>query len=426
MISVDEALDLVLAEIEPQRSQSIDLTRAAGRILAEPIAAGHDAPPFDNSAMDGFAVRCSDLADAGRESPNTLPLQGEIIAGDDGSLELQAGATLRINTGAPLPAGSEAVVPIEDVDLSESEVRFFGSVPTGQHIRRAGEDFKKGQQMLAAGHRIEPRALGLLASLGVRQVPVARRPRLALIASGDELVEPGRPLAAGQIYNSSRYSLIPMLTSFGAEVHDLGVVGDDRARTREILEEALTYDIAITTGGVSMGSHDFIRPTLHELGAREIFWKVKQRPGKPLFTARTDRTLCLCLPGNPVSVFVTALIYARAALLKMQGAAQIALPWRSVQAGADFAKRPGLTVFARADWAEAAGDDGDGGDGGSMGSNRAEAGGPHPPRIVPSGRQGSHQFSTLSSSAGLVRLPEESGPVTAGEGIDFLDFDLLF
>lgn len=407
MIGVQAALDQLLAEVDAQPVQSTDLLNAAGRFLAEPVAAPRDAPPFDNSAMDGFAVRCADLAAAASDSPVVLPLHGEIIAGTGAAPKLEPGATLRINTGAPLPDGAQAVVRVEDVEIGEGNVKFFAPVPEGLAVRRAGEDFKAGATLLRPGRRIDSRCIGLLASLGLTRVPVARLPRVALLASGDELREPGEPLAFGQIYNSSRYALQPLLRSFGAEVHDLGKVGDTPEATREALGRGFEFDALITTGGVSMGTHDFIRPVLIELGARQIFWKVKQRPGRPIFIAKKDRTLCFGLPGNPVSVFVTALVYVRAALLRMQGATDVDLPWRPAVAAAAFKKKVGLTFFARADYA----------------GKSVDAG---LPALVPSAGQGSHQFSAFSSSAGLVRIPEDSGDVRPGQSVEFLEFDRLF
>lgn len=406
MISVEEALNKVLAETPGPVRQSVGLSEASGRYAIDAVAAPFDAPPFDNSAMDGFCVICADLDRAGPKNPVSLRLTGEVIAGDGSERALAAGQTLRINTGAPVPEGCEAVVRIEDVEVDEESVTFRSGVKAGEAIRRAGEDFRSGQTILEAGRQLDPRAVGVIASLGMDRVAVARRPRVALIASGDELVEPGAPLERGQIYNSSRYALAPLLGSFGAEVHDLGCVGDTRVATREALGRCFGFDALITTGGVSMGSHDFIRPTLVELGAREVFWKVKERPGMPIFFARAEKTLCFGLPGNPVSVFVTALLYVRAALLKMQGMRQVELPWSGAIAGSAFRKKAGLTTFMRA-----------------VEEGNDESG---LPRVVPSSAQGSHQFSGLAASAGLVKLGEESTGAEAGERVDYLAFERLF
>lgn len=406
MLSVDEALKLVLAEVDPQPAEGVDLLRAAGRILAAPIAASHSAPPFDNSAMDGFAVRSADLLLASRESPVALVYQGEVIAGDGRAYCVEEKKTLRINTGAPLPASADAVVKIEDIERAEGSVKFFAPAAAGQNIRRAGDDFRKGARMLEAGRRLGPPQIGLLASLGVARVPVARQPRVALLTTGDELVEPGLPLAAGQIYDSTRLALDPLLNSFGADLHPLGRVGDNAEATRKKLADGFDFDVLITTGGVSMGSHDFVRPGLLGLGAREIFWQVKQRPGKPMFFARKGRTLCFGLPGNPVSVFVTTLLYVRAALLKMQGASDVSLPWSKALAAGTFRETRGLTTFSRANFAD----------------------GPRsvPAKLVPASMQGSHQFSALSAAAGLVRIAEGEGDIAAGAEIDFLEFSRLF
>jgi len=406
MLSVEQALDLVLEAARPLPGQTIDLRNAGGRFLTETIRAAHDSPPFDNSAMDGYAVRCVDLEGSGKDHPVTLALQGEVIAGDGDGRPLEAGKTLRINTGAPIPSGSDAVVQLERVGVVDDGVRFEAPPRPGLNIRRRGEDYQTGSPMLEAGQCLDARAVGLLASLGLAAVPVGRRPSVALLASGNELVEPGGSLQTGQIYNSSRYCLGALVASFGGEVHDLGVVADTREATLDALGRGLEFDVLITTGGVSMGSHDLIRPTLLELGARQILWKAKQKPGKPIFLAQTDRTLCFGLPGNPVSFFVMALVYMRGALRKMQGAREWDLPWEPAVAAGTFKGSPTLTVFARADFAP---DD-----------PTSEQGGP--PRLVPSTGQGSHQFSALAGAAGLVRIPEGTTEIHPGETVDFLDF----
>ncbi len=408
MLSVTQALVQLLSEVTPLSIRSCSLAHAHGRILAEDLVSSHDSPPFDVSAMDGFAVRAVELKQATVEQPVVLPVQLEIAAGDRGGRLLEAGHAIRINTGAPIPRGAEAVVKIEDVKLEGSHVKFNSAIQAGTAIRRAGEDYRAGETMLQAGTPLDPAALGLIASLGIAEFKIARPPRVALVSSGDELVEPGHPIGHGQIYNSNRYALIPLLSSWGAEVHDLGCVGDDLEATREILNRGLEYDLIVTTGGVSMGSRDLIRPTLLELGAREIFWKVKQRPGLPIFACvkeRPDgsRTIGLGLPGNPVSVFVTAWVYARAALLKMQGASNLELPWRVAVAGADFQKPLDLTSFVRANYGSPPSKDG-------------------LPVVVPSRGQGSHQFAALAQSAGIVKLEEGVSGAVKGEHVMFLEW----
>lgn len=407
MISVNKALDLILAETSQPKQQWTHLSNAAGRYLAEPACASHDAPPCDNAAMDGFAVHGNDLALAGSSAPVRLPIQGEISAGATVPTHLESGKVWRINTGAPLPEGADAVVQIEHVETSDSHATFTAPARPGLNIRRAGEDFRLGQTLIESGWRLDARAIGVLASLGIDRIAVHRRPRVALLSSGDEIIEPGLPLEFGQIYNSSGHALPPLLEAFGAEVHDLGQVGDTLEETRAALERGLAYDMLVTTGGVSMGSRDFIRPALMEIGAREVFWKVSQKPGKPIFLAKHDSTLCFGLPGNPISVFVTALIYVRAAVLKFQGASQVDPPWRAIETGADFKASPSVTVFARADL--------------NMDNPSGAT-----PKAIPSTRQGSHQFSSLITAAGLVRLEPGAGTIPAGALVDFLEFDRLF
>jgi len=413
MISVNEALDRVLDLARAMPRQSVGLRQATGRYLADSVVAKYASPPFDTSAMDGFAVRAADLAEANENSPVRMPLAGEILAGRPADAPLAPGKVVGINTGAPVPEGADAIVPVERTrSLGEGgargeEVEILRAPSAGDHIRRAGEDFGVGEVLLGGGLKIDSRTTGLLASLGYGEVSVTRRPRVAVMSSGSELVEPGNPLGPGQIYNSNLFALTDLLTAFGAEVHPLGVVRDKPEETRAGLEAGFGYDVLVTTGGVSMGTRDLIRPTLLELGADEIFWKVRQRPGKPLFFAKMDATLCFGLPGNPVSVLTAAIIYLRPAILKMLGATSIDLPWENAIAGADFPKKKGLTFFARADRAR-----------NSPGDEKSEDG---PVTVVPSTGQGSHQMKSFALAAGIVRLPEQAETVEAGAAVEFVD-----
>lgn len=409
MLGVEEALQLVIGSARLLEPRSVGLRDAAGRFLAADVRAAHDSPPFDTSAMDGMAVRAADLRSASAASPVLLPLDGEVSAGANVTPALRPGAALRINTGAPLPAGADAVVRIEDVVLDTGapgagRVSFSAPCAEAANLRRRGEDFAAGSVVLTAGRRLNAAAVGVLASLGCDSAPVTRPPRVALFSTGDEIVEPGQPLPPGSIYNSSRYALMPLLAGFGAEVHDMGRLPDEPAATLRALERGLDFDAVVTTGGVSMGSRDFVRPALHDLGAEEIFWKVRQRPGKPLVFATHGGTLFFGLPGNPVSVFVTALVYVRAALLRLQGASDLGLPWRMAAVARPFRGARDLTVFARADLAT-------GGEAGDL------------PSVVPAPAQGSHQFSGLASSAGLVLIPEGTEQLPAGDRVRFLSFE---
>lgn len=399
MISVREAVEATIAAAPRPGTERVRVAEAAGRVLREEIRAPHDSPPFDVSAMDGYAVLARDLERASEAAPVALPVAGEANAGG-GATILEPGTALRINTGAPVPAGADAVVPVERVVARGDRVEFREPVAAGFAIRRAGEDYRAGRAMARPGRRLDPVGLGLLASMGLAEVEVARRPRVALLATGDELVEPGRPLGFGQIYNSTRPALAALLRAWGAEVADLGTASDEPGATRDALARGLEFDMLVTTGGVSMGSRDLVRPTLLELGAAEVFWKVAQRPGKPLFVARraTDgrETLCMGLPGNPVSVVATAILYARAALLAMQGADFRAIPATRAIARADFRGAPGLTVFARA-------------------IREADGG------LVPASGQGSHQFAALAESDALAIVPPDRETVRAGEEIDAID-----
>lgn len=429
MVSVDQALDLILARVNPTPVEIVALRLAAGRALASDAAAPHDSPPFDTSAMDGFAVRAADLAksESGAAPDPTqgfriLRIQSEASAGDADRATLGPGRAVRINTGAPLPHGADAVVRIEDARIEGDLARLPAGIAVGLAVRRAGEDYRNGQTLLRAGRRLDSRAIGLLASLGMAAVPVHRRPRVGVMSSGDEIVEPGEPLRFGQIHDSNRHALMTLLEGFGAEVHDLGRVPDDRAEVRRALERGFEFDFLVTAGGVSMGTKDFIRPTALELGVEEIVYQVRQRPGKPLFVARgaDSGALMFGLPGNPVSVMVTALIYARAAILTAQGRADAAPPWTRAILTEPISKPEGWTVFARADFApdEAAES--------AAGAAPSEIEGHGArPRVKPSPGQGSHQFSALAAADGLLRLGETATNPRPGDEVDFLNLSLV-
>lgn len=423
-LSVSEALERILAECPPPAPEpdGVPLSEASGRATFRALEARHDSPPFDTSAMDGYAVRVADLAGAAPDRPVRLPVQGEVAAGPGVPAPLAPGHAARINTGGVLPEGADAVVPVErtrevrsgrggeDGDGPDAPlVEFDAAPPPGLSIRRRGEDYRAGDRMIPVGRRLSVFEVGLAASLGFARVPVARRPRAGVLSTGDELVEPGGELGPGRIHDSTRHALLPMIAGWGAEAIDLGTVRDDPEAIRERLAAGLEFDVLVTTGGVSMGTRDLVRPTLLALGVREVFHGVRQRPGKPMFFGRRegDRPcLCFGLPGNPVSVMVTALVHLRAALLAMQGveAAERELPWEPAVAEARFEAPPGLTLFARA--------------------NRLADRAPGPVRVAPADGQGSHQFASLARSSGIVRV-EPGGRVEPGETIPFLDLTRL-
>lgn len=311
-------------------SETVRLDRAMGRIIARGVVSQVTVPPLDNSAMDGYAVRAADCGTPGV----ALKVAQRIPAGQVGQ-PLAAGTAARIFTGAPIPPGADAVVMQEDT-FCEGEAVMLRSIPVaGQHIRRAGEDMRAQEEVLAPGTRLGAAELGLVAAAGATTVEVTRPLRVAILSTGDELAEPGQPLAPGQIYNSNRVSLKALLAGLPVEIRDLGVLADNLAATRTALEAAAAdADVILSTGGVSVGEEDHVKAAVQSLG-RLDFWKVAMKPGKPLAFGNIGEADFLGLPGNPVSAFATFCLFARPFLLKRMGASRVlyrAFPVRAAHA----------------------------------------------------------------------------------------------
>jgi molybdopterin molybdotransferase len=327
MISVTEARNLIAENITVMEPETVPLAKCAGRVLSNAVLARLNQPLFDNSAMDGFAIRAIDLRGASETEPVALPLAGTIAAGAQPARELGAGECLQIMTGAPLPAGANAVVMVEATSGFESDpVRFYQAPVVGQAIRRKGEETAVGELLFAKGHRLRAFDPGLVASHGIAQLDVFGQPRVSIINTGNELRDPNNELEPGQIYNSNKYTLPGLVEQGAGETISLLTVDDDRQNLQAALSDALENSgIVITTGGVSMGRYDQIRSLLTDLGVTEVFWKVKQKPGKPLYFGTQGSKLVFGLPGNPVSVLVTFMEYVWPALFQLQGAAEPAL-----------------------------------------------------------------------------------------------------
>ncbi len=324
MIELEEALSRLLGSIVPLASEIVPLRQAAGRFLATSILAPIPLPPFDNSMFDGYAVRAADASQASREIPARLRIIGEVPAGSAWPGSLNEGEAVRIFTGAPLPAGADAIVMQEDTVLDSSEpgaVRILEVSRPWEGVRFAGEDVKAGQEAAKAGDRLTAARLGLLAALGFGEICVARKPVVGIFSTGDELMPPGGRLQPGQIFESNRACLIPLLESAGATVRDFGIVRDGLAATAAALKEAFApCDAVVTSGGVSVGEHDHVKPALELAGGRLDLWRVSIKPGKPFAFGKLDGKCLFGLPGNPISAMVTCLLLVRPALLRMQGA----------------------------------------------------------------------------------------------------------
>lgn len=317
MLSADRALEIILSSISPGEVEIAELREAHHRVLAQEIVAAEDVPPFDNSGMDGYAVRSEDVA----RVPIELRLVGEVKAGQAAAGELGHGEAIRIMTGGKVPLGADAVVQIEWTEsVDGTSVRVLNSVPSGHNIRRAGEDIRRGQKVFGKGSELRAAELGVLASLGKKTVEVYRVPHVAVLGTGNELVDIDQPLTPGKIRNSNSYALLALLRETNVLSVDLGVAADDRSDLREKILRGLESDVLVTTGGASVGSYDLVQEVLREIGAEIKFWKVNIKPGMPLLFGLYIGKPVFGLPGNPVSTFVTFIRFVRPALRKMMGA----------------------------------------------------------------------------------------------------------
>ncbi|OHB27055.1 MAG: molybdopterin molybdenumtransferase MoeA [Desulfuromonadaceae bacterium GWC2_58_13] len=341
-ISFEEARRRILDAVRPLPPETIPLLDAVGRAIAEPLIATRDMPRFDNSAMDGYAVRAEDCR------PGTvLKVTGYIPAGGRAEPPLEPGCAVRIMTGAPLPPGADAVVPFEETDEGSVRVLLRGQARTRDHIRFRGEDIAVGQLVMDAGTALRPPEISLLASFGQARVSVHGRPRVAILSTGDELVELGQPLSDETIVNSNSWSLAAAVKEIGAEPVMLGIARDNLASLREKLSAGLACDALITSAGVSAGDRDLVREVLAELGVEQLFWKIDIKPGRPTAFGMKGAVPVFSLPGNPVSSMITFEEFARPALLKMMGHRQVLKPLIKATLKQPVRKRPGRTHFLR-------------------------------------------------------------------------------
>jgi len=397
LTDLETARDLVLDRARPLGGEPVALHDARGRVLAEDVISDEPVPGFDNSAMDGFAVRSADTAAAAESSPVVLRLVGESRAGVPAATELAQGEAIAISTGAVVPAGADAVVPVERAISRDGSVELVEAVPRGRHLRRAGEDVEPGQTVISRGTRIRPAELGVLASVGRESVLCSKRPAVAVLTTGDELVPPGSPLRPGEIRNSNAYSIPALAEAAGAPVVAVETVGDDPAATAEAVGRILEADVAVVCGGVSVGEHDHVRPALAELGVREVFWGIALKPGKPTwFGTRGEGNLVFGLPGNPVSAMVTFMLLVRPALAVLSGADPSALRGSGVL-DEDLPRAPNRTHAVRCRLSFAA-------DGWHLRST---------------GAQGSHVLTSMLGADCVAILPADGREFRAGERVEF-------
>lgn len=379
MRSVADAQADVIAAVARVAGQRVALAAAHGRILAAAITAGRPLPGFTNSAMDGFAVRSTEL-------PARLPVAGAIAAGDLDPPALAAGTAVRIMTGAPLPAGADAVVMFEDAQADGDHVA-LPATRAGEHVRRTGEDVAVGARVLAPGVRLGSGEIGILAALGIAEVEVARPPRVAIVATGNELVDVATTPRPGQLVDSSAHMLAAQIRDAGGAPSYLGIGRDDRAALARLIQTAVGHDVLVTTGGVSAGDHDHVLAALRDAGVELAFWKVAMKPGKPFAFGKSAAagTPVFALPGNPVSSWVAFELFVRPALLAMQGAAFASRPRVPVELPAGYGKPAGRAHYLRATVVR---------DGA---------------RLVATlhGKQGSAMLSSLAGVGALVEIPAD-------------------
>lgn len=400
LTSIEEAHSKIIAAALPLGVETRALAESLGAVLAEDVVAAYDLPPFDNSAMDGFALRASDTAGAAAGRPTELKVVDTVAAGHTPAKSVASGEATRIMTGAPMPSGADAVAQVEITREAGDLVLVEEPVKPGKNVRKAGGDVVAGDTVLKAGAVLGAAEIGMAASLGLGALPVHRRPRVAIISTGSELVEVGKPLGPGQIHNSNGYSLRALCQQVGAEADMLGVVADDRAATKELMAKGLEYDVLLTSGGVSVGAFDFVKEVQDELGVERLLWGIAMKPGKPVVFGKRDHTLVFGLPGNPVSAMVSFELFVRPALLRLMGCVHTARPRHKAVMAEDLGSlKERVHVVRVRVWRE--------------GTEW---------KATSTGDQGSARMSSMVGANGLVFVPAASTGFKAGDEVDVVMF----
>jgi len=410
MLSIEQALERCLGTVPPVSTEEVALHDAYGRILAEDVHAVSPLPPWDNSAMDGFAVRAADTADANSGDGDIDPCAEQevssaggpwlditetIPAGQVGQKTIGPGQAARIMTGAPVPEGTTAIVMREHATAAADRVQIHQAAAAGAHIRRRGEDVQAGQLVLSKGQTLSPSAVGLAASVGRSHLTVAVRPTVGIVATGDELVADGKPLGPGQIYSSNTAALVGLVRAAGAIAIDCGIAPDTLDGTRAAFERASAADLIISTGGVSVGDFDVVKDAMAELGAEMQFWKVRMKPGKPLALGIIGSTPAFGLPGNPVSAQVGFLQFVRPWIQAAMGSTEPYLPVIEAQIAHSYTKRPGRAELVRVVLQQ----------------------GPDGWTVRTTGGQGSGSQTSMAAADGLMMVDVDTAEILAGDTV---------
>ena len=404
MLEVEQALETILARAASVGTERVFLSEAHRRVLAEDIFAPIAVPPFDNSAVDGYAVIAADTAGASRETPVELQIIGEIMAGQTPTVPLQNGTAIRIMTGAPIPDNADAMIMVEDTELRETQaVAIYEAARCGQFVRRSGGDIQAGQLALERGTVLHAAELGVLASIGTAEISVYRLPRVAVVSTGDEIIDVGTSsaLSPGKIWDSNRYTLAALVAEAGGILHSLTHIPDDYTATKQAFQhlasDDLGADIIVTAGGVSVGERDYVKPVLEELGQLEL-WRIAMKPGKPLAFGQIGKSLFFGLPGNPVSAMVTFDLFVRPVIQKMLGKTEINRPLVQATLTEDVSHESGRREYVRAQ---------------TVLENGMW-------KATPTGSQASNRLSSMAGANSLLVLPADTNDYATGAIIDCL------
>ena len=395
MITVDEALNKILSNIYPLGVEKVSSLDALGRVIAEDIYVNRDIPPLDNSAMDGYALRFEDIQIASSNNPIRLEVIEDLPAGFISKKKLERGKAIRIMTGAPIPKGADAVIPVEETKKEDGSVLIFKAASMGENIRKSGEDVKKGDCVISRGDTIRPAEVGMLASVGRSFVSVYQRPLVAILCTGDELVDVDGDLDEVKIISSNSYTLGAQVRDCGAIPLQLGIAKDREEEIEEKLRQGLRADVIISSAGVSVGDYDFVKDVMKRLGMEMVFWKVAMRPGAPLAFGMIGEKPVFGLPGNPVSSMISFEQFVRPSLLKMMGNRKLFRPVVEAVLKEDVKKMVGKRYFIR----------------GSVSFEKNQY------FVTTTGEQGSGILRSMVRANGLIVVPEEQERVRAGDKV---------